>query len=46
MKFFSKAPDGGKDSEVDGYFLCEIKPLFSIVLLRIITLTHGRQVVA
>jgi hypothetical protein len=33
MKFFRKAPDGGKDSGVTGYFLVEIKPLFSIVLL-------------
>jgi quercetin dioxygenase-like cupin family protein len=34
MKLFSKAPDGGKDSGVTGYFLVEIKPLFSIVLLK------------
>lgn len=33
MKFFRKAPDGGKNSGVTGYFLVEIKPLFSIVLL-------------
>ncbi len=33
MRFFSKAADGGKDSGVTGYFLVEIKPLFSIVLL-------------
>ena len=33
MKFFSKAPDGGKGSGVTGYFLVEIKSLFSIVLL-------------
>jgi len=33
MKFFQKAADGGKDSGVTGYFLVEIKPLFSIVLL-------------
>lgn len=33
MKFFSKASDGGKDSGVTGFFLFEIKPLFSIVLL-------------
>lgn len=33
MRFFSKASDGGKDSGVTGYFLVEIKPLFSIVLL-------------
>jgi quercetin dioxygenase-like cupin family protein len=34
MKLFSKAWDGGSDSGVTGYFLIEIKPLFSIVLLR------------
>jgi len=33
VKFFSKAKDGGPESPVDGYFLIEIKPLFSIVLL-------------
>lgn len=33
MRFFSKAPDGGKGSGVTGYFLVEIKSLFSIVLL-------------
>lgn len=33
MKFFQKAPDGGKDSGVTGFFIVEIKPLFSIVLL-------------
>jgi quercetin dioxygenase-like cupin family protein len=33
MRFFSKAPDGGRGSGVTGYFLVEIKPLFSIVLL-------------
>lgn len=33
MKFFSKAPDGGKGSGVTGYFLIEIKSLFSVVLL-------------
>lgn len=33
LKFFSKSPDGGKGSGVTGYFLVEIKPLFSIVLL-------------
>jgi hypothetical protein len=33
VRFFSKAADGGKDSGVTGYFLIEIKPLFSIVLL-------------
>lgn len=34
MKLFTKAPDGGKDSGVSGYFLVEIKGLFSIVLLK------------
>jgi hypothetical protein len=34
MKLFSKAADGGENSGVTGYFLVEIKPLFSIVLLR------------
>lgn len=34
MRFFSKSHDGGKDSGVTGYFLIEIKSLFSIVLLR------------
>src|SRR5687768_18405183 len=34
MRFFSKSPDGGKNSGVTGYFLVEIKPLFSIVLLK------------
>ena len=34
MKFFSKAHDGGADSGVTGYFVVEIKSLFSIVLLR------------
>lgn len=32
-KFFTKAKDGGPESHVTGYFLVEIKPLFSIVLL-------------
>jgi len=32
-RFFQKAKDGGKDSCVDGYFLIELKPAFSIVLL-------------
>jgi hypothetical protein len=40
MKFFSKAADGGKDSGVTGYFLVEIKSLFSIVLLRFNTGTR------
>jgi hypothetical protein len=34
MKLFSKASDGGKDSGVTGFFFVEIKPLFSVVLLR------------
>lgn len=34
MKFFSKMKDGGPESNVTGYFLVEIKWLFSVVLLR------------
>lgn len=34
MKFFKKSYDGGPDSGVTGYWLIEIKPLFSIVLLK------------
>ena len=34
MKFFKKSYDGGADSGVTGWFLIEIKPLFSIVVLR------------
>jgi len=34
MKFFQKSHDGGKDSGVTGYFIVEIKSLFSIVLLK------------
>lgn len=34
MKFLSKSKDGGPDSNVTGYFLVEIKCLFTIVLLR------------
>lgn len=34
MKIFSKSKDGGPESTVTGYFLCEIKSLFSIVLLK------------
>ena len=34
MKIFSKGHDGGKDSNVTGYWLIEIKSLFSIVLLK------------
>jgi hypothetical protein len=32
--WFKTSPDGGKESGVTGYFLVEIKWLFSIVLLR------------
>ena len=34
MKLFSLCKDGGPESTVWGYFLVEIKSLFSIVLLR------------
>lgn len=34
MKFFYYGKDGGYESTVWGYWLCEIKSLFSIVLLR------------
>lgn len=34
MKLFSRMKDGGEDSTVVGYWLIEIKWLFSIVLLR------------
>lgn len=34
MKFMSRGPDGGKKSGVDGFWLVEIKGLFSVVLLR------------
>jgi len=34
MKAFSKGKDGGPESHVTGYFLVEIKRLFSIVLLK------------
>jgi hypothetical protein len=34
MRLFSKAKDGGPHSTVTGYWLVEIKPLFSVVLLR------------
>lgn len=34
MKLFHKAKDGGKDSNVTGYWLIECKSLFSIVLLK------------
>lgn len=33
MKFFYHGTDGGPDSVVHGYWLVEIKPLFSIALL-------------
>ncbi len=34
MKFFKKGFDGGPQSTVTGYWLCELKRLFSVVLLR------------
>jgi hypothetical protein len=34
MRILSLSKDGGPDSPVDGFFLIEIKSLFSIVLLR------------
>ena len=34
MRFMQRAPDGGKESGVTGFFIIEIKWLFSIVLLR------------
>lgn len=34
MKLFKKSKDGGPESPVDGFFLIEIKSLFSVVLLR------------
>lgn len=34
MKFLHKAKDGGPQSTVTGYWLAEIKSLFSIVLLK------------
>jgi hypothetical protein len=34
MKFFNKSKDGGPNSPVDAYFLCEIKGLFSVALLK------------
>lgn len=33
MKLFKKMKDGGAESTVTGYWLCEFKSLFSIVLL-------------
>lgn len=40
MKWFWKGKDGGYESTVTGYWLCEIKSLFSIVLLRF---DHGSR---
>jgi len=34
MKLLSKGKDGGPESSVTGYWLCEFKSLFSIVLLK------------
>lgn len=34
MKLFRKAKDGGPNSTVTGYWLCEFKSLFSIALLK------------
>lgn len=34
MKFFKRMKDGGPESSVTGYWLIEIKSLFSIVLLK------------
>lgn len=34
MKFFTIAKDGGPESHVTGFFLVEIKSLFSVVLLK------------
>lgn len=34
MKFFTKRKDGGNESTVTGYWLIEIKSLFSIAILR------------
>lgn len=34
MKLFKKMKDGGDESTVTGYFLFEIKPVMTIVLLR------------
>jgi len=34
MRILQKAKDGGPDSPVDAYFLCEFKGLFSIALLK------------
>lgn len=34
MRLLEWAKDGGKDSHVDGFFLIEVKSLFSVVLLK------------
>ena len=34
MKLFQKVKDGGPDSPVDGYFLIEMKSLFSVAVLK------------
>lgn len=34
VRLFQKTKDGGPDSPVDAYFLCEFKPLFSVALLK------------
>lgn len=34
MKLFKKMKDGGAESSVTGYWLCEFKRLFSVVLLK------------
>lgn len=34
MKFLSRAKDGGPESTVTGYWLVELKKLFSVVLLK------------
>lgn len=34
MRLFQKTKDGGPESPVDAYFLCEFKSLFSIALLK------------
>jgi hypothetical protein len=34
MRILEKTKDGGPDSTVDAYFLCEFKGLFSIALLK------------
>ena len=34
MRFMQKSKDGGPESPVDGFFIIEIKGLFSVVLLK------------